>query len=187
MGGKEENVCIFFSDIRGFTKISENIGPKILVEHLNEYFSLMINIIHKHEGILDKFIGDAAMAVFGVTNEIKMCDNALNAAIEIQEQLKEFNKMSLAKNLPVFNTGIGLHSGFALLGNIGSKERLEYTVIGDTVNIASRIESMTKNLNTSVLISDTVYQSLTEKQNIKEAGIVKLKGKEGEFTLYQLS
>ena len=145
LGGEEKEVTVFFSDIRGFTSISEKTSPKELVRILNRYFTLMTNEILKNNGVLDKYIGDAIMAFWGAPiDDANQAENALKAALGMVEKLKELNKELKVIGDPEINIGIGLYSGPAIVGNVGSDLRFDYTVMGDTVNIASRLEGLNK-------------------------------------------
>ena len=187
LGGSNKNVTVFFSDIRGFTKFSEGHSAEQVVDMLNEYFSIMVGIINKNKGVVDKFIGDAIMAVWGApqtTAEDSI--NAVRACLEMRIALDELNKERLERGQVPIMIGMGLHSGEAISGNIGSDERMEYTVIGDTVNQASRIEASTKAFGTDLLISDTLYHDCQESFVIEKAGDVEVKGKSKPLSLYKV-
>ncbi|HNA80352.1 MAG TPA: adenylate/guanylate cyclase domain-containing protein, partial [Turneriella sp.] len=158
LGGERKTATIFFSDIRSFTAISEKLEPEEVVEFLNDYMTIMVRIIGQHQGIVDKFIGDAIMAVWGVP-ESKGNDalNAVNATIEMRNALLEFNKGRGSAKKPLIKIGCGLNTGAVLAGQIGSEDRLDYTVIGDAVNLASRVESLNKPFGTDILISQDTY------------------------------
>jgi len=189
--GRKQNVSIVFSDIRSFTEISEKIAPERVVQLLNDYLSLMTEIIFKQEGTIDKFIGDAIMTLFGAPVETE--DDALKsvlAALEMQQSLKEFNRVNTDLRRPV-EIGIGIHSGEAIAGNIGSEKRLDYTVIGDTVNIASRVEGLTKIYNCPILITQTTYEILQQRYKdlpflMREIDRVILKGRTQSLGIYEV-
>src|SRR5690606_8766258 len=148
-------VTVLFSDIRSFTSISENMDPRELLDFLNEYLSGMVESVLQHHGVVDKFIGDAIMAVFGApVPEPEDPLHAVCAALAMREKLAKINEGFVERGLPEIRTGIGLHSGQVVAGNMGHSERMEYTVIGDTVNLASRLEGLTKELGCDVVISD---------------------------------
>ncbi len=186
--GSKVDVCVMFTDIRNYTTISESLVPEELVALLNRYFSLLVTIIHDHEGAIDKFIGDATLSVFGLQNSKKGCSEAIQAAIRIQKELRVFNERLAIEELPPFNTGIGIHFGSVIAGNIGSKERVEYTVIGDVVNTASRLESLSKTFKHSVLLSQETYQNLTdrEKESFVFIDSCPIKGKDEKVEIYGL-
>ena len=156
LGGREVNVAILFTDLRDFTPLSERCTPQEVVEILNAYFTLVVGAVHKYHGVLDKFIGDAAMAVYGLDGS-DAHEDAVRSGLEILEGLVILNRELEAKGRPVLRNGIGIHCGPVVAGNIGSEERLEYTVIGDAVNTAARLESLTKTLSSTLAISSDVH------------------------------
>ncbi len=163
VGGQSKDVVVFFSDIRGFTAFSEKRSPEEVVEMLNEYFGVMVKIINSHGGVVDKFIGDAIMAVWGVPKSSdRDAHQAVRACLEMRKALEGLNERRIAREQPPINIGMGLHAGHAISGTIGSDERMEYTVIGNTVNTASRIEASTKAFGADLLISDTVIAKIGE-------------------------
>lgn len=191
LGGKKQQVSILFSDIRSFTEISEGIPPERVVSILNDYLSLMTEVIYRHQGTIDKFIGDAIMTLFGAP--IKKEDDTLRCvltALDMQKALDSFNRAN--QDLPrKLEIGIGIHSGEAIAGNIGSEKRLDYTVIGDTVNLASRIEGLTKLYGTSILITDSSYEILLSQYDelpflLREIDRVIVKGKSKAVTIYEI-
>jgi adenylate cyclase len=159
LGGKSLRVTILFSDIRSFTSIAEKMDAHSLVALLNEYFTEMVTVVMKHGGVVDKYIGDGLMAVFGapVPSDADAA-NAVRAAVEMRRSLARLNERLAARGVQPLRTGIGIHTGEVVAGNIGSDQRMEYTVIGDPVNVASRLESCTKELGVDVLISDATYE-----------------------------
>lgn len=189
LGGDSIKATILFSDIRDFTPLSENMPAGALVQFLNSYFSHIVEPITANRGVVNKFIGDAVMAIFapqfGSENHV---EDAMHAAIGMRAKLEEFNRKRLIAQ--EVRSGIGLHTGVLVAGNIGTEQRMEYTVIGDTVNIASRIESMNKNLGSTILISQDVHTQLGEelKKNMvfRPCEDVVLKGKKKTMTLYQV-
>jgi class 3 adenylate cyclase len=155
--GEKREVTVLFSDIRGFSRIAEETPPVELVSTLNDYFSAMIDIIFKYEGVLDKFIGDAIMAFWNAPLDQKNpALRAVLAAYEMQRALVVINKKRQVENKPIFNMGVGINTGEAVAGTIGSEKKMEYTVIGDTVNVAQRLESVT--MPGQILISDSTYR-----------------------------
>lgn len=167
LGGENCDVTVMFCDIRGFTSMSESMEPSSVVALLNQYFTQMGKCISKNHGVINKYIGDAVMAIFGAP--VKSKNHALdayNACIEMKNSLKDLNETFAKNGLPQISFGIGLHSGNVLAGNIGAENRMEYTVIGDTVNTASRIESLCKIYQTDLLISEnTLNQINLQNQN----------------------
>lgn len=191
LGGEVREITVLFSDIRNFTNISEKTSPDILVKWLNEYFSLMVPIIFKHNGTLDKFIGDAIMAFWGAPlPDENHSQNALNCAKEMLFELKEWNKKRKENNLPALNIGIGLNSGKALTGNIGADlgkiKNFQFTALGDVVNTASRLEGLNKELKTEILLSEEVKKNLPENVELKYLGEYKVKGKEEPVKIYTI-
>ena len=184
---KKQKVAILFSDIRGFTELSENLSAEEVVTFLNEYHSKMVSIIFKHGGTLDKFIGDGIMVSFGTPFE-KEDDvfRAVIAALEMRKALKELNNLRKSQgNKPILQ-GIGIHFGEAIVGNIGTKERLEYTVIGDTVNTASRLESKCKELRKDILVSADIANLLNNKIKFKSLGFHNIRGKKEKLEVFEL-
>ncbi len=186
--GTSKDVTIFFSDIRGFTDFSEGHTAEEVVLMLNEYFEVMVSIITKNGGVVDKFIGDAIMAVWGVPHKTDSdAENAVRACLEMRIALSELNDKRISKSLSPIKIGIGLHSGIVVSGTVGSSERMEYTVIGDNVNTASRIEAATKNFGTDFLISDEVFNRTIGKFVTLVAGNVEVQGKTAPLKLYKVS
>ena len=158
LGGVNQTVTILFADIRGFTAFSERENPEKVVGLLNRYFSLMSEIIFAHGGTLDKYIGDGLMAIFGApTATPEDAKNALKTAVTMQRRLTTLNRELEAEGFSRINVGIGLHTGVATVGYIGSDRRSEYTAIGDTVNLASRLESNSR--GGQILISEATAQA----------------------------
>lgn len=187
LGGSKKTVTVFFSDIRGFTKFSEGHTPEQVVEMLNEYFQIMVGIINKHGGVVDKFIGDAIMAVWGAPKSSdRDSQNAVKACIEMRQELAKLNELRASRNQVPIMIGMGMHRGEAISGTIGSSERMEYTVIGDTVNQSSRIEASTKAFGTDLLLSEDLAAQVREEFVLEEAGRVEVKGKSEPLTLYKV-
>jgi adenylate cyclase len=176
--GKQCDAVVFFSDIRGFTDFSNERSPEEVVAMLNSYFEVMVAIITKHGGVVDKFVGDAIMAIWGApTGTPDDARNALSACLEMRTALVEFNDRRIANGEVPIKMGMGLHAGSVVAGTVGSNTRLEYTVIGDTVNTASRIESATKAHGVDLLISEAVVKHIDDEFIVKSVGLTKLKGK----------
>jgi adenylate cyclase len=185
MGGSQKEVVVFFSDIRGFTSMAEEASPEHVVNMMNEYFDIMVPIILKHGGIVDKFIGDAIMAIWGApTSTGDDANNAVKACIEMRQALAGLNSKRIARGEAPFLIGMGVHTGAAVSGNIGSAERIEFTVIGDTVNMASRIEESTKAFGTDLVISEALAKKVEANFMVKAAGEVKVKGKSEPIHLF---
>ncbi len=186
LGGKEVDATVFFSDIKGFTSISENLPPKELVSYLNEYLTLGTDILQNHGAMIDKYIGDAIMALFGapVSSE-DHAKRACFAALEMQTYLKKFYETQSAE-LPEFITRIGLHSGTMVIGHIGSNSRSDYTAIGDTVNTASRLEGVNKQFGTNIIISETTYTQAKDFVEVRELDAIRVKGRTKAISIYEL-
>lgn len=187
VGGQSKEVVVFFSDIRGFTSFAEKRTPEEVVEMLNEYFGVMVKIINQNGGVVDKFIGDAIMAVWGAPQGTKRdAHKAVKACLEMRKALADLNEKRIARNHPPINIGMGLHAGAAISGTIGSDERMEYTVIGNTVNTASRIEASTKAFGADLLISDTVIERVGDEFKIELAGAAEVKGRSEALKMYKV-
>jgi class 3 adenylate cyclase len=185
LGGVKKECVIFFSDIRGFTSISEKLTPEEVVEFLNEYMSVMVNCVNVTHGIVDKFIGDAIMATWGAAfSKGNDAENAVNSALMMREVLKKFNEGRGSEKKPIIKMGAGLNYGKVIAGQIGSEERLEYTVIGDAVNLASRVESLNKPFGTDILITDNLYQKVKDIFRVEKMQSIKVKGKAEPQTIY---
>lgn len=187
LGGERMNALVFFSDVRGFTAMSERLNPEALVSILNRYMTRMVHVILKHNGIVDKYVGDAIMAVWGAPlPRPGDAENAVRACLEMRRSLAELNEELKAEGLPVLKIGMGLNRGPLVAGNIGSDLRMEYTVIGDTVNTASRIESLTKEFGTDLLISASVLEEIQGKFVAEKAYEAKVKGKEKPLEVFKV-
>ncbi|MBL7545629.1 MAG: adenylate/guanylate cyclase domain-containing protein [Bdellovibrionaceae bacterium] len=187
IGGQTKEVIVFFSDIRGFTAFSEKRKPEDVVGMLNEYFAVMVKIINANGGIVDKFIGDAIMAVWGVPKSSKKdAHNAVKACLEMRRALAELNEKRMGRKEPPIQIGMGLHAGSAISGTIGSDERMEYTIIGNTVNTGSRIESSTKAFGSDLLVSDTVLEKVGDDFLTEYAGSAEVKGRSEPLKLHKV-
>ena len=185
LGGEKKEVTVFFSDIRGFTPMSEVLSAEEVVHLLNEYFTAMTTIIFKYEGTLDKFMGDAIMAVYGAP--IDMTDHAeraVLAAIEMSEKMKELQAKWKLEGKREVNIGIGINTGEVVVGNIGSNERMEYTAIGDNVNLTQRLESVAE--KGQILISAATYEKVKHKVNATVLDPIKVKGKVEKVLAYSV-
>jgi class 3 adenylate cyclase/ligand-binding sensor protein len=191
--GREElsysgEASVLFSDIRNFTTRSERLTPAEVVEMLNEYFEEMVEAIFEHDGTLDKFIGDAVLAVFGAP--VPSDQNARNAVLAAQQMLTKLSALNAkrkARGKQPIEIGIGIHTGKVMGGNIGSKKRMEYTVIGDTVNVASRLESLSKNYPESIIISDDTHKMVADLVEVAGAEEVQLKGKTAATRIHRVT
>jgi class 3 adenylate cyclase len=187
MGTSNHEATILFSDIRGFTSLTEKLGAPETVAFLNRYFSLMVDCLHQEKGMLDKFIGDAIMAVFGVPFPYKdHADRGLRAAISMINVLKEYNITRQSNGEDPINIGIGLNSAPVVSGNIGSEDRMDYTVIGDGVNTAARIESICKYYGARIIICEYTEIELSGNYHLRELDRVYFKGKSKPRRIYEV-
>lgn len=187
LGGKKADISVLFVDIRNFTTISESLPPEKVSSILNTYFSEIVPIILKNHGMLNKFMGDAILAVFGAPVENKQHPlNAVKCGLEILQKIEELRQIWQKEGKPDINIGIGVNTGVAFVGNIGSVDRLEYTVIGDTVNTAYRLDSLNKQLGTRFLISDFTYKRVENLINAVERTNMPLKGKSESISIYEV-
>jgi len=183
--GEVRLATILFTDIENYTGISESMSPVEVVEMLNGYFSFIVETISKHNGIVNKFIGDAIFAIFNAPiNDEQHAVNAIKAGLEIQElsQTRRFGNNNIK-----LKTRIGINSGVIVVGNIGSKDRLEYTAIGDEVNIASRLEQLNKVYDTQILVGEKTYELAKNYFNFEKIGKIELKGKTNVIDVYKVA
>ncbi len=185
LSGEQRQATVLFSDIRSFTAISELLEPPAVVRMLNDYFNVMVEIVFQHEGFLNKFIGDALMAVYNVPLDQSEPElRAVRTALQMMHALEGFNARRVEKGEEPLKIGIGINTGPVTAGNIGHMKRLEYTVIGDAVNVAQRIEAQTKVTGVPILISDATYRAVAHQVIADALPPVKVKGKQEAVTLY---
>jgi class 3 adenylate cyclase/HAMP domain-containing protein len=185
--GKKQNATILFSDIRSFTTLAESLPAEELVTTLNSYFNIMVGVIMEHKGIIDKFMGDAIMALFGAP--VQYGDDpsqAVKTSLEMIHELEGFNKNQVRLGRRPFKIGIGLNTGNVIVGNIGSDQKLEYTCIGDAVNLASRMEGLTKMYGVPIIISEHTLNQAGTDNKTRELDKVRVKGKEQGVKVYEL-
>ncbi len=186
LGGRDQTVSVLFSDVRGFTTLAEAIGARETVAMLNEYFTEMVDVIFEHGGILDKYIGDAIMALFGAPFAGPSdADNALAAANRMLTCLADLNARRSQDGKPALAVRLGISTGDVIVGNIGSSKRMEYTVIGDNVNLASRLEGANKFYGTTILISDSTRERLTRPALTREIDLIRVKGKDYPVAVHE--
>lgn len=185
LGGETRELTVYFSDLAGFTALSEGMAPDKLVGLLNNYLSEMTEIIEEHNGFVDKYIGDAIVAIFGAPrNDAAHSENAVKAAIECQTRLEALNlELNLSDGVSL-RQRIGVNTGKVLVGNIGSSRRFNYTVIGDAVNLASRLEEANKYLGTSILISNSTHERCKDSFGFREIDRVRVLGREDPVTVF---
>ncbi|HBR17121.1 MAG: hypothetical protein A3G39_04185 [Deltaproteobacteria bacterium RIFCSPLOWO2_12_FULL_43_16] len=187
LGGEEKELTVLFSDIRRFTTISEGLKPNALINLLNEYLSAMSEVVFKYQGYLDKYVGDAIMAVYGAPlMQEDHINKACLTALDMMERLNGIRQEWKGKGLPILNIGIGINTGNMVVGNVGSEQKYEYTVIGDNVNLASRLEDLNKLYGTNIIVSERVYKQIGEDFFCRELDIVQVKGKIKPVTIYEL-
>ncbi len=187
LGGERKIATSFFSDIKSFTSLSENLRPEELVTYLNEYLSAMTDVVLKYNGYLDKYEGDAIVAVFGIPVEQR--DHALRAcfaAIDMQNRLVKLRKRWKKQGKPLFETRIGINSGPMIAGNIGGANRFDYTAIGDSVNLASRLEGANKIYETSIMISEATFSAIYKHIWCRELDFIRVKGKAKPVRIYEI-
>jgi len=185
LGGERKDVAIFFSDIRNFTAMSEKLEPEEVVEFLNDYMTRMVKCVNDTRGVVDKYMGDAIMAVWGApVSTGNDTENAIESALAMRRELLLFNQGRGTEKQPIIQIGCGINTGPVLAGQIGSEERMEYTVIGDPVNLASRIESLNKPFGTDILISDDSYRLVKDIYRLEPMQKISVKGKSEPQQIY---
>ncbi|MEG4034512.1 GAF domain-containing protein [Microcoleus sp. S36b_A4] len=187
LGGKRKNVSVLFSDIRSYTTLTEKLQAEEVVVMLNKYFEVMVDVVFEYGGTLDKYIGDALMAVFGSPAPLEdhaWC--AMQTAVKMREKLAEFNRERMAHGELPIGIGMGVHSDEVVSGNIGSSKRMELTSIGDGVNLASRLEGASKQYGTDLIISDNTYREYKDRLYVRELDFITVKGKSEPVIVYEL-
>jgi adenylate cyclase len=187
LGGEKKVVSILFADVRGFTTLSERMPPEELVSLLNEYLSPMTRIVLAEEGTLDKYIGDSIMAIFNAPIEIpNHPKRACSVALRMMAELPRLNDTWSKRGLPALFIGIGIHTGEAVVGNMGTDLRFDYTAIGDTVNLAARLEGMNKVYGTNIIVSEATFKEVADDFIFRKLDFVKVKGKEKPVGIYEM-
>ncbi|MGN7612857.1 adenylate/guanylate cyclase domain-containing protein [Magnetococcales bacterium HHB-1] len=186
-GGEEKEVTLFFSDIAGFTSISEQLPPRQLMEELSEYMEEMTLEIRHYHGTIDKYIGDAIMAFWGAPQKnLNHAHGACFAALASQKAIRKLNQRRILEGKTPFITRIGLHSDITIIGNMGSNERLNYTALGDSVNLAARLEGVNKNYGTDIIVSQKTFEKVQEHFLFRPLDIIAVRGKKNAVTIYHL-
>ncbi|WP_130472270.1 adenylate/guanylate cyclase domain-containing protein, partial [Candidatus Magnetaquicoccus inordinatus] len=187
LGGESREMTAYFSDVAGFSTISEKLTPEELVQLLNEYLTAMCDIISRYDGTVDKFEGDAIIAFWGAPldqpDHAKLC---CYACIDMGKHMVSMREKLLAEGRPKLNVRMGINSGRMVVGNMGSKQRMDYTIMGDAVNLAARLEGANKFYNSGTMISDSTYQQAKDFIEARELDIVRVVGKNEPVTIYQL-
>jgi adenylate cyclase len=187
LGGQRREMSVLFSDIRGFTTVSERGQPEEIVHLLNEYFTRMVQVVFQHRGTVDKFVGDMVMALFGAPLEDPdHAEHAVAAALDMMQELKTLNAKWALAGRGTIDIGIGINSGPMIAGNIGSDQIMSYTVIGDAVNLGSRLESLNKQYSTHIIISDATRSQLKGSYTLKPLGDVVVKGKTRPVAIFEV-
>ncbi|MBN1850272.1 MAG: adenylate/guanylate cyclase domain-containing protein [Deltaproteobacteria bacterium] len=187
LGGDKKDLSVLFSDIRGFTTISEGLTPEELVHLLNEYLTVMTDIVFKYDGTLDKYMGDAIMAIYGApVDKPDHPSRACNSALDMMENLKKLNEKWIREGKKPLDIGIGINTGMMMVGNMGSAQRFDYTVMGDAVNLGSRLEGTNKVYNTHILISESTHERVKNEFVCMELDSVRVKGKNLPVNIFEL-
>jgi adenylate cyclase len=184
---ERREVSVLFSDLRGFTTLSEGMDPEAVATRLNEYFDVMTRAIFAHRGMINDFVGDAVMAVFGAPfDDPDHARRAVESAIAMERGLRELNRRWEAAALPTLRMGIGVHTGAVFAGNVGGRERVKYTVIGDAVNVAARVEGLNKELETTILITQETLGAVGDSFLVKPRGAMAVKGRVQEVHVHEV-
>jgi class 3 adenylate cyclase len=185
--GKSQVVAVLFCDIRRFGEITASMRPDEMVESLNAYFSIMVDIISRHRGIVDKYIGDTIMAIYGApTSRRDDAVRAVRSALEMLDGLADFNRWQQKRGQPQYEIGVGINYGPVTVGNIGSEKKMDYTVVGDMVNLASRLQSLTKVYREKLLISEPTYRYVAGDVHARMVDRVIVKGKTTPVGIYSV-
>jgi adenylate cyclase len=184
LGGRRQQVTVLFADIRNFTTLSEALDPEAVVEVLNSFFTEMVDLVFKYQGTLDKFVGDALMAVFGVPLPIpQAATRAVECAQAMQRHLRQ---LQAGGRTAIQGMRIGINTGEAIVGNIGSTKRMDFTVVGDAVNVAARLQELAKEVEAETLLSEATYRELTGEFNLGPETPVVLRGRKEPTVIYRL-
>jgi adenylate cyclase len=187
LGGNRREMSVLFSDIRGFTAMTEKGQPEDIVAMLNQYFSRMVDLVFAHRGTLDKFVGDMVMALYGAPlDDPDHADHAVQTALAMVEELHRLNREWAATGRPPMDIGIGINSGEMIAGNIGAESIRSYTVIGDNVNLGSRLESLNKDYGTRIIVSRYTVDRLKGRYDLEPLGAVRVKGKTTSVDIYEV-
>jgi len=187
LGGEKRDLTVLFSDIRGFSTFSEGLAPEVLVQLLNEYFNAMTQAVVADDGLVDKYIGDAIMAVYGAP--LPQADHAYRAchtALRMLEALRALQPRWQERGFPVIHIGIGINSGAMIVGNMGSDLRFSYTVMGDEVNLGSRLEGVTKEYGTPIIISEATWEHVKDHLATRELDVIRVKGRDHPTRIFEV-
>jgi adenylate cyclase len=185
--GEYREVSILFSDLRGFTTMSERMEPARIAAHLNEYFDAMTSAIFAHHGMINDFVGDAVMAIFGApVSDPEHAWHAVQSALDMERALDALNVRWRAAGLPELRMGIGIHTGRVFAGNVGGRDRIKYTVIGDPVNVASRVEGLNKDLASTLLVTEETLAAIGDRVRVRDRGPVAVKGRVEKVKVFEV-
>jgi adenylate cyclase len=188
LDGEQRNITVLFCDIRGFTPMSEELTPKEVVTFLNDYYSIMTGVIRKHNGTVAQFVGDEIFAAFGAPIAVEYHEqSATFCALEMMEKLADLNVKYQNKLNREIKMGIGINAGEVVAGNLGSEDRIDYSVTGDTVNTGKRIETITKEIPNAILVSQSVYEKVKDLFTFKDFDPLFVKGKKEKIQVYQVT
>jgi adenylate cyclase len=188
LAGERREVSILFSDLRGFTTLSERMAPDQMAARLTEYFDAMTAAIFDHRGMVNDFIGDAIMAVFGAPlDDPDHARHAVESALSMQRALGGLNRRWEAEGLPPLRMGLGVHTGEVFAGNVGRAGKVKYAVVGDTVNLASRVEGLNKELGTIMLVTESAYRKAAMNVRMTDRGLVQVKGRQEPVRIYEVA
>ena len=185
LGGEKKYLTMYFQDVSGFASLAEGLTPEALVGVLNEYLETMSKVILRHDGAIDKYIGSSIVAFWGIEGHKTHPSDACKCALDCLDRLADINNR-FAKDKKSLKLQIGINTGWVMLGNFGSPSRLSYAVIGDTVNLASKLEIANKNYGTQILLSEFTRKELDQSFSVKEIDAVRVKGKEDPVTIFTL-
>jgi adenylate cyclase len=187
LGGESRELTVLFSDIRSFSAIAEGLSPEALVQLLNEYLTVMTRVVFRHNGLLDKYIGDAIMAVYGAPlRDPEHAYRACRSALEMMEELRTLRVRWAAQGLPPLNIGIGINTAVMVVGNMGSELRFDYTVMGDGVNLASRLEGANKEYGTNIIVSESTWEQVRDRLATRELDVVRVQGKAQPTRIFEV-
>ena len=187
LGGEKRIISVHFSDIRSFTTYCEKRSPEEIVSILNEYLDEMTKVIVQHKGTLDKYVGDEIMAIYGAPHPYKNhAEKACATALEMVARLRALQRNWSEQKLDYFQIGIGINTGKVILGNLGSSQLFDYTVIGDDVNLGARLEGVNKQYGTTIIISEFTYKAVRKKALVRELDLVRVKGKRKPVRIFEL-
>ena len=187
LGGESQELTVLFSDIRGFSAIAEGCSPEALVRLLNEYLTVMTQVVFRHHGLLDKYIGDGIMAVYGAPlRDPEHAYRACHTALDMLDALGALRAQWTARGLPPLSIGIGINTATMVVGNMGSDLRFDYTVMGDGVNLASRLEGANKEYGTNLLISEATWTQVKERLATRELDLIRVRGKAQQTRIFEV-